>query len=111
MDPVVTVQPDGVFLIVGVSGEIDMDTAPDLEKALIEAATVGGQRVIVDLTGVSFMDSSGLGALVGGHTRLVQSGGDLQIVVSRPLTRRLFEVTALDQVLALHLSLESAQAS
>jgi anti-sigma B factor antagonist len=104
MHPVVTVHQSGSFLVVTAAGEIDMETAPDLEKALIDAASKGGQRVIVDLSAVRFIDSSGLGALVGGHTRLVQSGGDLQIVVTRPLTLRLFEVTALDQVLTLRTS-------
>jgi anti-sigma B factor antagonist len=76
-----------------VAGEIDAHTCGDLDAALAE---VGGGDVRVDLTGVTFIDSSGLRVFVEHHHRLADEGSSLRIVrPSRPV-QRLFEIAGLD---------------
>jgi anti-sigma B factor antagonist len=64
--------------VVAVHGELDIEGAPELRRALIEAIDAhSGQRVIVDLEVVDFIDSAGLGVLLGGLERARGAGGDL----------------------------------
>jgi anti-sigma B factor antagonist len=84
---------------VRVSGEIDMSTAPNLRDCL---ATLADEPVVaVDLSGVAFVESSGLGVLIAEHKRRSAAGHELVITGSSPLARRVFEVTGLDHVLNL----------
>jgi anti-sigma B factor antagonist len=88
----------GGLAAVAVRGELDIRSAPDLRSWLTQALDEGASKVVIDLSGVDFMDSSGLGVLVGAHKRLVRIGGRLQVVgASRPVAR-LFAVTGLVRV-------------
>jgi anti-sigma B factor antagonist len=82
----------GDCAFVRVSGEIDVSTAPDLRDVLSRPGT---DHVVVDLRGVAFLDSTGLGVLVGALKRLKKRGGSLKIVTDRGRVRRLFEITKL----------------
>lgn len=82
--------PDGT--VVEVRGDLDCYTAPELRAVLVELAD-GPRRVILDVAGSDFIDSTGLGVLVGGLQRLRQQGGDMVIRSPSPRTARLFEVT------------------
>jgi len=97
-------------VIVEVAGEVDLSTAPRLKEVLDEVAPVSG-AVIVDLTGVSFMDSSGLNVLLQRREQLLgdHSGATVRLIVTQPSLRRLFEVTGLNDVFELFLS--SAEAT
>ncbi len=88
LEPVIA----GDCAVVRVSGEIDVSTAPDLRDALNRPGT---DHVVVDLRGVAFIDSTGLGVLVGALKRLQKRGGSLRIVTDRGRVRRLFEITKL----------------
>ena len=94
--------------LVEVSGEIDLHTAPALRAALdsvvaeAAAASPGGADVLVDLSGVGFMDSTGLGELVGAHKALGRAGGRLHLVVTSDRVARLLSLTGLDEVLDVH---------
>ena len=95
---------DGTF-VVAVVGELDLYTAPDLELAIL---LNGGEseRVVVDLSKCTFIDSSGLGILVDTQRRM---GVHALVVVAGGLeVRRAFEVSGLDRRLALYPTLESA---
>jgi anti-anti-sigma factor len=84
---------------VRVRGELDMATAPRLTHeltALIEGE--GAQSLTVDLGGVSFIDSTGLRALLGAHEQLRQRGGALVVSGPQPNTTKLFRTTGLDQI-------------
>src|SRR4051794_40601086 len=81
---------------VTVSGEVDMATAPQLAEYLVQFA---GGDVHVDLSAVTFLDSSGLSALVASQKRIERSGGQLVIHGTSPLVDHVIEVTGLDHYL------------
>lgn len=83
------------------SGDLDAYTAPGLRSDLHGATEAESRLVVVDLTDVTFIDSAGLGALVGAHRRMRESGGRLRIVRPSPLVARAFELTGLDEILEL----------
>lgn len=97
--------------LVEVSGEVDLHTAPRLRAALDEAvgdATSGAgpgaatPAVLVDLAGVSFIDSTGLGELMAAHKALDAAGGRLHLVVVTDRVARVLALTGLDEVLSVH---------
>ncbi len=89
-------QSDGPGEVVRVTGELDLDTADQLARAL--GACQG--HVVVDLAGVSFMDSSGLGTLIRARNRLTSEGGSLTVGQVADNVRRLFELTGLTDFLS-----------
>jgi anti-sigma B factor antagonist len=85
--------------IVSLHGEIDMSCGPALRAAL-SAAQDGSPDVIVDLSGVTFMDSTGLNALIGAYHHAPE-GGSLGVVGARWAVRRVFDITGLSELLLL----------
>jgi anti-sigma B factor antagonist len=81
---------------VTVAGEIDIATAARLRERLFELAA-GGGPLVADLDQVRFIDSAGLGALVGAAKRATAHGGSLHVVCARPKVRQLFRLTGLDR--------------
>ncbi len=102
-----TTQVEG-FAVVQVSGELDVYTAPALEEALGELVDQGRVAIIVDLTGVTFMDSTGLGLLIKALKWTREKDGALRIVANTEKVLKVFRVTGLDSVLALHPTVEEA---
>ncbi len=100
----------GPDAVVAVRGEIDNATAPQLRGALLAALDSDTRRIVVDLSEIDFVDSSGLGALVGARKQADQSGATLVIVCPKPHVRRLFEISRLDAVLPLYDELAAATA-
>ncbi|MVA76784.1 anti-sigma factor antagonist [Auraticoccus sp. F435] len=90
-------QPGAV--VVHCRGRLNMVAAPRLKELLSSTVESGGQRVVVDLTGTDFVDSSGLGALVGGLKRCRQAGGDLRIAGAGQQVLTVLSLTNLDRVL------------
>ena len=92
-------------------GEIDVSTAPALRDQLI-ALPESNSRVIVDLSEVTFLDSTGLGVLISAHKRLRDSPshGEVALVVTRPQITKVLEVTGLTLVFPLFSSLNEALA-
>jgi len=84
--------------VLGVRGEIDVATSPELGDLLTGLITAGTELVIVDLTEVTFIDSTGLGVLVGAVGDMRARGGDLRLVVTQPQIIKLLELTGLDEV-------------
>ena len=78
--------------VVEVRGDLDCYTAPKLRAVLCELAD-GPRKVILDVASSDFIDSTGLGVLVGGLKRFRQEGGDMVVRSPSPMTARLFEVT------------------
>lgn len=81
-----------------VHGEADLHTAPELRERLGSAIDEGAQRIVLDLTETTFLDSMSLGVLLGAMKRMRARQGALRLVVSRPDVRRIFEITLLDRV-------------
>ena len=86
--------------VVALGGEIDLHTAPRLDEALFGAIHDGAQRVLVDLAGTTFVDSTVLGVLLRAHRRLDDAGGRLVLVSNDPRILRTLELTGLDRTLA-----------
>jgi anti-sigma B factor antagonist len=89
---------DGTRLVVAVSGEIDLFTAPELKAALVDGIEAGRTRVVVDLTETTFLDSTALGVLIGAVKRLRSREGVLTIVNTDANIAKTFEITGLDQI-------------
>jgi len=93
----VATEESGHTRIVLAAGEVDAFAAPDLLSAFLE--TRGATRVLVDLTRVSFMDSTALGAIVRSVRELGEDGAEVRVVLPSGSARRIFEITTLDRVL------------
>jgi anti-sigma B factor antagonist len=96
------------YTIVTVAGPIDITTVAGLRERLFELA-VTGQPLIADLDQVGFIDSTGLGVLVGTAKRAASAGGMLQVVSAQSNIRKLFRITGLDSEIPLAHTLEEAQ--
>lgn len=99
------------FEVIEVGGEIDVYTAPKLREALVDAAEGGQKRLIVDVQSVDFLDSTGLGVLVGALKRVRSEDGSLDIVCTHERILKIFEITGLDKVFGLHASVAGAISS
>ena len=98
---------DGIE-VVDVEGEIDVYTAPRLRELLIELVNNGHYQLVVNMEKVEFLDSTGLGVLVGGLKGLREVGGELRIVCTRRPILRILEITGLDKVIPLYSALAEA---
>ena len=98
----------GEFAVVVVGGEEDVYTAPQLREGLLELIDAGVEHVVVDLGGVDFLDSTGLGVLVGALKRLRTVGGSFGLVFDREPLLKIFRITALDQVFPLYPTVDAA---
>ena len=103
-----TIGPIGDCAVLRVTGEVDVYTAPMLRDQIRELAAKGAVHLIADLGGVDFLDSTGLGALVGGLKRLREAGGSLALAISTPRILRVFQITGLTKALAAERSVEDA---
>ena len=110
MDVSVTSRESGDRTVVEVRGEIDVYTAPVLREELTSLVDAQHTNLVVDLTQVSFMDSTGLGVLVGGLKKVRTLGGDLSLVIDQETILKVFRITALTQVFSIHSTLEDALA-
>jgi anti-sigma B factor antagonist len=109
MDLVVRQLDSGGVPGLSVAGEVDMATAPRLRDALVQlAADHPGATAVVDLDGVSFLDSLGLGVLVGGLRRMGTTGGDLTLVCTNRRLLELLKLCRLDRVFEIHASVAAA---
>src|SRR5215472_15811531 len=93
-----TVGPIGDGAVHQVTGEVDVYTATLLREQIRELAAKGAVHLIADLSQVDFLDSTGLGALVGGLRRLREAGGSLALVITTPRILRIFQITGLTKV-------------
>ena len=96
--------------VVQLSGELDIDQAVRVREHLDKVIDGGALRLIIDLSDVSYIDSTGLGMLVAVHKRLVAEQGFYVLTVPRASQRKVFEITGLSTVLVIMQSLEEAHA-
>lgn len=97
---------EGETAVVTLRGELDAHDAPRLRElfaaAVAEIQGTTRPRLVVDLTGVAFLDSTALGTVVGAVRRVREADGELRIVLPDSAARRIFEITGLDEVLDVH---------
>ena len=99
------------FEVVTVEGEIDIYTAPRLRELLIDLASKGNYRLIVNLDKVGFLDSTGLGVLVGGVKRVRAHDGSLDLVCTQERILKIFKITGLTKVFGIHQTVDQAIAA
>jgi len=97
--------------IVTISGEIDVFTSPRLRERLLDIIDDGALHLVVDLSEVTFLDSTGLGVLVGVYHRLRAREGSMSFVGVNERVRRVFRITQLTKIFMLHRTLEEALAA
>ena len=95
--------------VVSVAGVVDMLTAPDLEKAIAEAAKSSPNAVVVDMTGVEFLASAGMGVLIAAQDEL--SPVKLAVVADGPATSRPLKLVGVTDVVDLYATLDEALAA
>ena len=102
---------DGAVQLLSVSGELDLSSAPELSRRFAAALHGGARGVVIDLTGLEHLDSSGLAALIGAQQRTVTHHASLVLVVtSQPIVRTL-EIRGLDGLFTVAASRDDAIAS
>ena len=109
MDIEVT-QTGGVTLVVP-KGDLDMGTADQMKRTLSDLVEKGQSKLVMDLTGVAYVDSSGLGALVAAMKQARAVGGNLKLCGLQEDVRSIFEMTRLIKVMAVHSDRQEAVAS
>jgi anti-sigma B factor antagonist len=99
----------GEVLVFKLRGSLDLATSPTVRAALTDATEKGKRDLIVDLTRLEFLDSTGLGALIGAHRRATEHGGSLRLIVANGPIARLLNITGLIRVFSVYRSLEDAR--
>src|SRR6201981_3433387 len=101
---------DGIE-VVDVEGEIDVYTAPRLRELLIELVNNGHYQLVVNMEKVEFLDSTGLGVLVGGLKRVLAHDGSLDLVCTQERILKIFRITGLTKVFGIHDTVDEAIAA
>jgi anti-sigma B factor antagonist len=104
----VSSRQEGVHTVISVTGEIDVYTAPSLREKLNELMASGHYDLVVDLEDVEFLDSTGLGVLVGGLKRVRSHDGTLRLVCAQEKILKVFRITGLTKVFPIHPTLDAA---
>jgi anti-sigma B factor antagonist len=94
--------------LIAVRGEVHVSTAPEFSERLNDAIATGKTGVVIDMTDVEFIDSTGLSVLLNALRRVTRQQGSLALVVSNPTVLRLFEITRLDSTFDIHGTREQA---
>lgn len=106
-DPVAGVSENGDAVVVRLAGELDLSNAPTVREALAGALGRGSPRLVVDLSDVTFIDSTALGVLVEARRKL-PNRDDFALAAPGLEARRALEVSGLDRVFAVHETVEDA---
>ena len=101
---------DGIEVI-DVQGEIDIYTAPRLRELLIDRVSQGSYQLVVNLDEVGFLDSTGLGVLVGGLRRVRAHDGSLDLVCTQQPILKIFRITGLTEVFGIYETVDQAIAA
>jgi anti-sigma B factor antagonist len=97
--------------VIAVGGEIDVYTAPKLREKLINLVESGSYHLIVDMEAVEFLDSTGLGVLVGGLKRVRAHDGWIDLVCTQSRILRIFRITGLSNVFDIYDTVAAAEAT
>ena len=104
-----TTDDAGRTLLFKLRGSLDLATSPTVRAAFSDAIEQGSRHLIVDLTQLEFLDSTGLGVLIGAHRRLAEHDGSLRLVVADGSIARLLNITGLIGVFTVYSNLEDAR--
>ena len=98
------------YTVIEVRGELDVYSAPRLREALVELVSEGHRQLIANLEAVDFLDSTGLGVLVGGLKRVRSNDGDLALVCTQSRILKVFDITGLTTVFRIGASVDDCMA-
>jgi len=99
---------DGAVYVFTLSGSLDIATSAALRTALVDASAHERHELVVDLTSVEFLDSTGLGALIGAHKRATEHQGSVRLVAQEGQILRLLRITGLLTVFPVYPTLNAA---
>jgi len=103
-----TRQTEGGITVVAPTGRLDVAGAPALKDAITEVVKNGPPRVVIDMEGISFVDSTGLGSVISALKQLRGSQGDLRLAAPNQQVRVVLELTTLDRVFPYFATVEEA---
>jgi anti-sigma B factor antagonist len=98
-------------IVIKLQGEVDLYAAPELKDHVNRAIESGKNKLVLDLSEATFIDSTTLGILVSGMKRLRPRGGMLAVLCPDPTMARIFDITGLNRMFSVHDNLESALAA
>lgn len=101
----------GDSVVLTLTGEVDFYTSPRLKQELVNEANAGRTQQIVDVTGLDYLDNTGLGVLIAGVKRARERGGSLTVVCENIRILRIFHITGLDKIFRIERSVDAALAS
>jgi anti-sigma B factor antagonist len=104
------IEPRGTTIIAEVIDRFDVVTAPEVKADLVNVISDGAQTLIIDLSQVSFLDSSGVGALVAIHKAIEQAGGQLHLAAPTRQAHLVLRLTQLESMFSLHRTIDDALA-
>lgn len=96
------------WAVLQVRGEVDLYTSPQLRDGITELLDQGANRIVIDLSGIEFMDSTGLGVLVVGLKRAKERDGEFALVCREGSVQKILSITGLDKVFSIHGSVAEA---
>lgn len=111
MDLTISTRKVGDTAVISVGGEIDVYTAPKLRDEISAVVSAGSYAILVDMEQVEFLDSTGLGVLVGGLKKVRAHDGSLELICNQERLLKIFRITGLSKVFMIHPSIESALAA
>jgi len=98
----------GTYVVLAPEGKFNLVAAPPIKARIDDLVAAGKARIVVDLQAVDFIDSSGLGALIGGLKTARQQGGDVRIAAAGEQVRAVLKLTNLDRILSPYDTVEEA---
>jgi len=108
MDFGISTTNQGDWVVMAVSGEVDMATGPALRDNLLSVLAAGTHRIVLDLSAITFMDSSGLGALLGSQRRARLLEGEIRLAAPSERVVEILRLTNLDRVFDVHPTVAAA---
>lgn len=102
MDLQINVRKRDSIPVIDLTGEVDAYTSARFREVMLDIIDSEGASVIVSMSDVEYIDSSGLGALVGGLKRVSERNGKIVIVCDKPQVRKVFEITGLEKVFPIY---------
>ena len=93
-----TQQPREGVAVIRLGGEVDVYTSPRVKQEILDLLNAGTSKLVVDLSGVDYLDSTGLGVLIGGLKRARERDGDLKLICDNVRILRIFEITGLTKI-------------
>ena len=105
----ISVAAGPAYTVVTLTGECDLNNGRWLRDVLTSEVSRGTRKMIVDLSSLSFMDSTGMQILLSSHTVLALRGGSMALVAPQPVVARVLELTGASEIIPVYASLDEAR--